>query len=369
MSPDGYCDHELNYVLTAWYFRGPTTSNRMALLKSVAKFLTVPRSQEERAAIKARLLTCTCDGQDNPEGQLMVTLGEVLFVALNSQTPGKFHLRKKKIRRDAQPWPLSVEDLFPGAQGPEGALRALVGWAELAPGLGGYGPFTAMAAFIRFWEPFGREVFRQPLSSLPLSGNFGWATKFVSTLKIPSTAASSSGPYMLYTELLFVSERIIPLLGSSFLNARFWFQTIIDFQSQYAEMANPNVRIIFSGEQGHEGMFACIRHSEQKPSHVVELFAIAARSVNVCRGMRPWNDYLSDKTPDVAKCQSFDALCRDKNVDLTRSDSIRTQIEALQSSTMGRLTSVCPLFSSLSASTIFVVVVVVTSSRVEPTFQ
>ncbi|KAJ7150872.1 hypothetical protein C8R43DRAFT_1005466 [Mycena crocata] len=421
MSPDGYCAHELSFVISAWALHGPiTASNRLVLLRSVAKFLTVPRSQQERMAIKTRLLACGCGDEKDPDDQSIATLGEahlsyyfekalvhmgdVMYTALNSLSTGKFRTgkfrkEKEKRRREAQPWPLSVDDLFPAGEGPEGALRALMGWAELGPG--GYGPFIAIAGFTTFWEPFGREVFRNPTifasaarklklgcKAYTISQNsfdpffvwsvFACAERFLHSLRCFPPVEAMTALMPVYNELFFVSKRIVPILGDRFPNAHYWFQTLIDFQPTHALAAsNPNVVIRFQSEQGHEGVFASlvtVRNDNRcmniqctaplgtktttcagcavirycgKPCQRTAWKATVSPHRTLCKHIGTFLEKLELSSgatewndwlagkPSIIKCQNFDELCRRKGVDPALSDSICAEIKALEAASKG----------------------------------
>ncbi|KAJ6599985.1 hypothetical protein DFH09DRAFT_1303340 [Mycena vulgaris] len=286
------CAHELTFSLCAWTLHGETAAkdpSRVVLLRSVIQFLTIQRTQSERAAIKARLLTCTCDGEGDPADQALVVLQEtppafyyekamlnithILFTALSSLCAGQFRKRKKNARKSAQPWPLDVEDLLPG--GCEEAVLSLMGWAE--NGSGGYGPFIAIAALITHWEPFAREILRQPIvvasatrklrlgydaylkTNDPNHTFFIWpvyacAERFLNSLRRFPPAEGLTAMLASYEELHFLSTRINPILGSRFTQARYWFEALIDFQPVYAlACGNPNVVIRLEGTEGHEG--------------------------------------------------------------------------------------------------------------------
>ncbi|KAJ7655337.1 hypothetical protein B0H17DRAFT_1214124 [Mycena rosella] len=268
------------------------------------RFLTAPRTPEERTAIKARLLACTCHEEDDPDSdsehraprmpaptsptfyyeKAMLNICLVLYGALDPLCPGQFRKRKKDVAKVDQPWPSDVHDLFPAGRGCADAIYSLMGWAE--NGSGGCGPFIAIAALITYWEPFGREVLRQPVvmasaarklmigyaeylkSSDPDHHLFTWpiyacADRFMHSLRRFHPAEALSAMLPSYPELYLVSARITPILdanpilGSKFTQARYWFDALIDFQPVFIlACENPNMVIRLEGTEGHEAALA-----------------------------------------------------------------------------------------------------------------
>ncbi|KAJ7474467.1 hypothetical protein B0H11DRAFT_2035545 [Mycena galericulata] len=291
MGEASYCAHALSIALQAWELYGEQAANdpdRVELLRSVVKFLTVSRSPQERAAIKTRLSTCGCRGalsrfRTTPPTlyyeKALMELCSIVYTALEPLCAGKFRKRKKNVPASAQPWPHSVDDLFQGNQACDRVLYSLMGWAD--NGSGGYGAFTAIASLVVYWEPFAREIFKQPVmasaarkltlgyesyveTNNPGDPFFVWpvaacAERFLHSLSRFPPAESMTALLPSYQELYVASTKINPVLGSRFRLAAQWFDTIIDFQPTYAlASSNPNVVIRLTGEEGHEAVYPCM---------------------------------------------------------------------------------------------------------------
>ncbi|KAJ7484279.1 hypothetical protein FB451DRAFT_1231963 [Mycena latifolia] len=420
MGPGSYCAHQLTIAVCAWHAHGEIAAKdptRAVLLRSVAHFLMAPRTQQDRAAIKARLLTCACDGEGNPADQeltilretetppsfyyekAMVVISHILFAALAPLCAGQFRKRKKNVRRTAQPWPLDFDDLFPGSHGYEGAVRSLLGWAENGPG--GYGPFIAIAALVTYWEPFGREILRQPAvlasaarklrlgyesyvkTNNPRDPFFTWpllacAERFLHSLRRFPPAEGLTAMLPSYEELHFVSARINPILGASFPKARYWFDALIEFSPVYALVCkNPNMVIRLEGTEGHDAAFesmtqirndnrcmnvhctsplgtrtsacarcAVVRYCSKPCQRLAWQAAVAphrilCKSIHTLRGKlglldaAQWDSWMLNDTPNKSEehnWRNFEPLCQTMNVELALSESIESEIKALEAS-------------------------------------
>ncbi|KAJ7174895.1 hypothetical protein C8R46DRAFT_1347895 [Mycena filopes] len=139
------------------------------VLRAAMIFISTIRSQEERAALRTKLLVCNCKPSvRSMHRRVSRPHEEVLELALFTITStisdyfmrigaGKFARVRDDTPADARPWPSSITDVIPAEGGEREVLVGLTQWAAVAPG--GHSVFTLIGALARYWEPFALQVF------------------------------------------------------------------------------------------------------------------------------------------------------------------------------------------------------------------
>ncbi|KAJ7769990.1 hypothetical protein B0H16DRAFT_1516992 [Mycena metata] len=172
MHPDACCILGVREVLNKVITRKKVEhdARQGPVLRAAMIFISTVRSEEEHAALRARLVTCTCKSSIRSHRPVFRPLLEVLELVLFEITStisdyfmrigaGKFARVKENTPADARPWPSCIEDVIPAAGGEQEVLMGLMQWAAVPPS--GHGVFSLIGALARHWEPFALQVFQR----------------------------------------------------------------------------------------------------------------------------------------------------------------------------------------------------------------
>ncbi|KAJ6566467.1 hypothetical protein B0H19DRAFT_1137906 [Mycena capillaripes] len=174
MHEDSYCVLGINPILDKIVNRKePEHDPRQGpVLRAAMTFISTRRTDEEIAALRTRLMTCTCKPSIRVRHRpVSPPITEVLELALFEICStisdyfmrigaGKFLKVKENTPEDARPWPSCITDVIPAAGGERDVLLGLAQWAAIVPG--GHSVFALIGALARYWEPFALEVFQSP---------------------------------------------------------------------------------------------------------------------------------------------------------------------------------------------------------------
>ncbi|KAJ7745099.1 hypothetical protein B0H16DRAFT_1693044 [Mycena metata] len=147
MHPDSYCVLGVSEVLDKVITRKEVEhdARQGPVLRAAMIFVSTLRTEEEHAAIRARLLTCTCKSSSirshRPVFRPLVEVPELVLFEITSTISDyfmrigarKFARVKENTPADARPWPSCIEDVIPAAGGQQEVLMGLVQWAAIPP--------------------------------------------------------------------------------------------------------------------------------------------------------------------------------------------------------------------------------------------